>query len=604
MSTSKGGAAVLAARMQSFTKELHDRAKRLDAIQASAATPDAAAMYAALKELRAQHEELLVVEEELTAQIDELQAAQMRIETERARYRHLFDNAPVAYVVTNERGVLVEANHASLALLGMEARFVRGKPLTVFVDPFDMATVRDLIDAAATSAQVREVRLRRRTGQRFWASLSCAPSEHGRRLLWNITDLGEPRAEDRDVPDVRRIAGLEREVRDKEDLLARERRLRQQMERAEQAKDRFIAVLSHDLRAPLNAVLGWTDLLRREILSKDARDRALATIDRNARMQLGLVEELLDLSRITADRLRLELMPLDLGSLVERLVAAFEPNAKEAGVELTCSIAPLAIFGDRKRLEQVVTNLVTNALKFTPKGGTIRIATSREGHHAVLRVVDSGVGIASDALPRVFDWLEQDGSSSSARTGLGLGLYIVRHLVELHGGSVEAESEGEGRGAAFVVRLPAHAADVPHDAPSEHVLRDDVPDLDGVRILVVDDDEDARELMSMVLLHKGAHVAVADDADTALAMFDSCMPDVLVSDIGLPGEDGLTLLDRLRARAPQLPAVAVSGFAAMTDAQQAIAAGFDLHVAKPVEPGRLVAAIRQVLDARASKPDS
>ena len=601
MTTPKADA-LLSDRVSAFTRELAGRAKKLDDLTAGG-EQDAAVLYAALQELRVQHEELLVAEEELTAQRDEIQAAQARTELERTRYRQLFDDAPIAFVVTNERGIIAEANDAAAGMFDIDLRFIRGKPITVFVDSFDIADVRTLVDAVVTSGkEVRDVRLRRRNGERFWASLACVSGEQGRRLLWNISDLGAAREEQAErTIDARRVAELERELRDKEDLLARERRLRHRMEHAERAKDRFIAVLSHDLRAPLNAVLGWADLLRREILSKESRERALATIDRNARMQLALVEELLDLSRITADRIRLELAPLDLRGVVERLVAGLEPAAAQAKLrlELTAGSESVTVFADQKRLEQILSNLLANAMKFTPSGGKITVSVAERDRNAEVAIQDTGVGIARDELPKVFECFHQDARDVTARSGLGLGLYIVRHLAELHGGSVEARSDGEGRGATFVLRLPAHDRQSADERPSERRV-DSGPGLDGVRVLVVDDEPDAREVLSMILTHEGAHVAGAGDAATALAALDTFRPDIVLSDIGLAQESGNMLLQRLRARAPDLAAIAVTGYVATEDAEKSLAAGFDLQVAKPIEASAIVSAVRTVLDRRTS----
>jgi CheY-like chemotaxis protein len=300
---------------------------------------------------------------------------------------------------------------------------------------------------------------------------------------------------------------------------------------------------------------------------------------------------------------RLELVPLDVAMLTQRVIEGALPTATEAGVTLTSEISSenLAIFGDRKRLEQVVTNLVGNAIKFTPAGGNVHLSVLRQGRDVVLRVRDTGLGISPEALSSVFEVFRQETSMGTTRGGLGLGLYIVRHLVELHGGTVAAESDGEGRGACFVVHLPWRNAEIVPDRGNESHLPDETRGLEGIRILVVDDEPDARELMSMMLVHKGAHVAVADTAATALSMFESYAPDVVVSDIGLPGEDGYSLIQRLRALNPNLPAVAVSGFAAHHDAALAIASGFDMHVAKPVEPARLEEAVRELFDKRRNR---
>jgi CheY-like chemotaxis protein/two-component sensor histidine kinase len=384
---------------------------------------------------------------------------------------------------------------------------------------------------------------------------------------------------------LRRVADLERKLADAEAALG-------QFERADRAKDHFISVLSHDLRAPIHAVLGWAQMLRQGLLPDGARERAVLIIERNARAQLRLVEELLDVTRIASDKLALELAPVDLGGLALRVVENLK--ATQAGRSLVVELEPYAdlhVSGDGGRLEQVITNLVSNALKFTPEGGCVRVGVSSDDELVVLRVQDDGAGIPSEILPTVFERFRQDLGSSSAGVGVGLGLYIVRQIVELHGGSVEAESAGEGRGATFVVRLPSvDAASAPRIS-STHSLPDTESKLDGIDVLLVEDEADTRELMTAILIQAGATVRSAGDVQAALALFEERIPDALVSDIGLPGDDGCVLVQRLRLRAPGLPAVALSGFAGRPHVEDAISAGFDLHFAKPIEGARLVAAL-------------
>jgi CheY-like chemotaxis protein/two-component sensor histidine kinase len=308
-------------------------------------------------------------------------------------------------------------------------------------------------------------------------------------------------------------------------------------------------------------------------------------------MQLALIEELLDVTRIAADRVALEMAPVDVAKLVRGVVDTMAPLATEREVALEARVpdTSVVVSGDRKRLEQITTNLVTNALKFTPSGGRVVVEVT-SGDAARLVVTDDGCGIAPEHLPTVFECFRQ--ASGPKRAGLGLGLYIVKQLVELHGGHVTASSEGTGRGATFVVDLPLHGAGgrVPADA-SQPALPIDA-DLRGRRILVVEDEPDTRDLLSVLLRRRGAHVAVASDVASALALVGTCVPDVLVSDIELPDGDGCELAERLRRS--DVRSIALSGLASERDAQRSLQAGFDVHMTKPVDVGALVATIQRL----------
>lgn len=437
---------------------------------------------------------------------------------------------------------------------------------------------------------------------------------------------GAPAAEDGETVATERLKAAERANRDKDELLARERKLRAQLEEAHVAKDRILAVLSQDLRTPINAVLGWTQLLRREKLDQHSRDRALATIERNARAQLRLVEELLDISRLGAGNVQLERASLDLGEIVQRCADALALTAHDRGVQLRLTPCPetLVVAGDRRRLEQVMTNLLTNALDATPAGGRVAVRTTREALAARIIVEDTGRGIEADVLPHVFEPFRRASDETTPVEGLGLGLYIVRQSLEMHSGSIVAESEGAGRGARFTVTLPliaapsrdradrarasvsgdrAHpswsdraqgSAPTSHPPPSRGVLQ-------GISVLVVDDEEDARDLLATLLRHRGAAVTAASDVTTALAAFEASPADVVVSDLGMPGRDGFDLARDLRAR-PNVVAtlIAVSGFASADEVARALDAGFDVHLAKPIEPAELIALIRDAAHPRSS----
>jgi signal transduction histidine kinase/CheY-like chemotaxis protein len=381
-------------------------------------------------------------------------------------------------------------------------------------------------------------------------------------------------------------------------LLRDEQSARAAAEAASRAKDEFLATLSHELRTPLNALVGWTWWLRRGDLDPARRERALETIDRNAKAVAQLIEDLLDVSRIITGKVRLAVRPLDLTTVVDNAVAAVQPAATAKHIDLAVAMARVGpVHGDPDRLQQVVWNLLSNAIKFTPEKGSVHVRVESDVDVARIVVRDTGAGISAAMLPYVFDHFTHGGQGRTSG-GLGLGLAIARHIVELHGGHISAESEGEGRGAAFTVSLRLAG---PGDTEAEQLVPAVEPiqpsRLEGVRVLVVDDDPAALEWCALTLGRFGAHVttvASARAADAALAREE---PDVLVSDLRLSDgeEDGYALIRRVRARdrdrARPLPAVALTAFPRVEDRARALEAGYHVHVPKPVEPTELVGVI-------------
>jgi signal transduction histidine kinase/CheY-like chemotaxis protein len=373
---------------------------------------------------------------------------------------------------------------------------------------------------------------------------------------------------------------------------------------ASETKDRFLAVLSHELRTPLTSILGYAALVRRGKLDEDGVRRALEVIERNARLQTRLIEDLLDVSRIVSGTLRLDIRPIALGPVIEAAAGNARPAAHAKGLRLDVVTGAVTamIAGDPVRLQQIVSNLLVNAVKFTPSGGKVEVRLERRGLEVQIVVQDTGVGIRGEFLPYVFERFRQDDATvARAHGGLGLGLAIVRHLVTLHDGSIHAESAGEGQGATFTVTLPAlieaDAPDlvrVPAIGPDSAVL-DDPPALTGLRVLVVDDDADARDLFTRVLEQCDARVRAVASAGAALATLESWKPDVLVSDIAMPLESGYVLLRKIRQLTPEqggrIPALAVTAYAGVDDVKLALTAGFQAHVAKPVEPIDLALAV-------------
>ncbi len=374
---------------------------------------------------------------------------------------------------------------------------------------------------------------------------------------------------------------------------------------ANRMKDEFLAVLSHELRTPLNAIVGYARLLRGGILSGDKAERGLETLERNANWLTQIVEDVLDVSRIVAGKLRLDVQPVELPLIVDNAVATVQPAADNKGVRLQTIIDPRVapVSGDPDRLQQVIWNLLANAVKFTPKGGRVQIRLERVNSHTEVVVSDTGMGISPEFLPHVFERFRQaDAATTRTAGGLGLGLAIVRHIVEMHGGTVHAASAGEGQGATFRVRLPVMIVHPePRDPVREHPRTErmnrlsELGDLHGVRVVAIDDEEDALTLLRVVLESAGAEVTTVSSPTLAEARIAEVRPQALVVDLGMPGLDGFALIARIRASGNpdvrNVPAAALTAFARSEDRTKALRSGFEMHLAKPVDPGELVASV-------------
>lgn len=393
-------------------------------------------------------------------------------------------------------------------------------------------------------------------------------------------------------------------------LLKREKTAREEAEAANRLKDEFLATVSHELRTPLTAVLGWACMLRMGKFGEDTFDKAIDAIERNARSQSQLIDDLLDVSRIIAGKLRLKVQSVDLNAVVEAALDAVQPAADAKGIKITRSTAqlPEEVPADPDRLQQIVWNLLSNAVKFTPRHGTVNIRCGLQEDEVEIVVEDSGPGISSDFLPHVFDRFRQaDGSYTRAHGGLGLGLAIARHLVELHGGTIKAVNNDAGKGATFTVRLPLLQKQDSHIPPEPPAVPQTIPGtqlpLTGLRILVVDDDPDGLELLTLVFTQYGATVTSASSAKDALAAYREDSIDVVVSDIQMPDVDGYQLLREVRAiadqRASRLTALAVTAHAKAEDRLRALQAGYHAHVAKPVDPTELVLMLASLVDSDA-----
>ena len=403
------------------------------------------------------------------------------------------------------------------------------------------------------------------------------------------------------------IRQRQRAEEERAQLLVQEQKARAEAENLNRLKDEFLSTVSHELRTPLNAILGWSQILRARRADAATMNRALETIERNARSQAQLIDDLLDISRIITGKIRLNVHTVELLPVIEAAMDTVRPTTDTKNIRLQSVLDPAAgpVLGDSERLQQIVWNLLSNAIKFTPKRGRIQVCLQRINSHVEIVVTDTGQGISAEFLPYVFERFRQaDSSITRSFGGLGLGLAIVRQLVELHGGTVHADSPGEGQGATFTVKLPLMAVgpkaiepERVHPTVGGSVPFECSPRLDGLRILIVDDDADIRDLLTYTLEVCGAEVMAAASADEAIsALTESSTPmDILISDIGMPDEDGYALLRRVRALEPEngggIPAIALTAYARTQDRRAALLAGFQSHVAKPVEAAELIAVI-------------
>lgn len=513
--------------------------------------------------------------------------------------RTITENATLALFIMDERQHCTFMNPAAEKLTGYTLDEVRERPLHDLIhhsrpdgSPYPLAE--SPIDRAFPEMkreQGKEVFVHK-DGHYYPVAFTASPICDGDSALGTILEV-------RDVTEEKRA------LEERERLLREAERARLDAESANRMKDEFLATLSHELRTPLNAILGWARLLKSGKVDEDDRAEGLDTIERNARIQAQLIEDLLDISRIISGNLRLDVQRVELAEVIESALAVIAPAAEAKGVRIHKVIDSLAapVSGDSARLQQVVWNLLSNAVKFTPKGGRAHILLERVNSHVEISVIDTGQGIQPEFLPHVFDRFRQaDGSTTRRHGGLGLGLSIVKQLVEMHGGNVRAKSPGDGQGATFTVSFPIVVLKHEVSEPSlTQARKPEAPDLDydceplkGVRVLVVDDEADARALVRRVLAGCQAEVRLADSVAEALRILEKFRPDVLVSDVGMPGEDGYDLIRQIRASGrsvKQLPAVALTAFARAEDRKRAMLAGFQTHVAKPVDPAELVAVV-------------
>jgi PAS domain S-box-containing protein len=506
----------------------------------------------------------------------------------------IFDRALNGIAVIDSDLVLIDVNPAICEILKTPREELVDRSLLDFVPEARR-------DESAEIFQRLEV-------EGTWRGISPLQASDGSLVFldWN---LSRHRVLDRWLAVVSDITSRLEGEREREELLLSERAARADADRANRLKDEFLATLSHELRTPLNAIVGWAQLLKMGHLAGAEAQNAIEAIDRNARAQAQMIADLLDVSRITSGKLRLDVQSVDPLAVVEAALETVIPAIEAKEIRLTKILDPKAgpVSGDPGRLQQVIWNLLSNAAKFTPKGGRIQVALARIDSQVELAVTDNGQGIPADLLPTVFERFRQ-GDASTTRTegGLGLGLAIAKQLVELHGGTIHAESSGDKQGATFRVRLPLSPVRVAVHRPAavntqtalKKVTENAASQLDGVRVLIVDDDADARILTKRVLTGFGAEPEVAQGCEEAFSVLERFEPHVLISDLGMPVHDGFQLIRQVRARGysyQKLPAIALTAFAGAADRQKALQAGFQLHLTKPVDPAELSAAIATLI---------
>ena len=535
----------------------------------------------------------------------ELGRLRARLEQERATLADLFGQAPLPIALLRGPDLIFDvANHAYHQMVGN--RDILGKPLLEALPELQGQGFADLLQDVMQTGRAHVghealLRLDRKgTGEAedtYWTFIYApfrGESGQNDRVIAICNEVTEQ---------VRSRKQLEVLSADNARLYEAEQRARSQAEAANLAKDEFLATLSHELRTPLNAMLGWVRMLRSGTLDEATTRRALEVVDRNVEHQGKLITDLLDISRIISGKLTLEMAVVDFAAVVAGVVETMRPSAEAKSITVALGLTPGAVpvDGDGERLRQVVANLLSNAVKFTPSGGRVTVELTVAGDRARLAVTDTGRGISGQFLPHVFERFRQaDASSTRAEAGLGLGLAIVRHIVELHRGRVRADSAGEGTGATFMVDLPiaAPAEDRPVDAVGLGDITAETIDLGGVRVLIVDDHADSRDLFAAILSRRGAEVTAVDTVREGLAAARRVRPDVIVCDLAMPGDDGFVLIREIRSwpsdQGIVVPAVALTAHARPEDRDRALAAGFQVHLSKPVEPRALLEAVARL----------
>jgi PAS domain S-box-containing protein len=523
--------------------------------------------------------------------------AEAALRASEERFAKAFQASPDGLVISRiADAVVLEVNDSFVSMSGYSRDEIIGKSaleIGIYADPSSRERARKILDEQ-NCVRDFEVTMRRKSGEVQWILFSAEPMDLRGEHCW-LTII-------RDITE-RKHAEEERER-----LLRQEKEAREEAETASRMKDEFLATISHELRTPLTAILGWASMLNHGLLSPMQTRHALEVIEQSARSQAGLVDDILDTARIITGRLKLDAHPVEIERVFQAAVDVIRPSAdaKRIALQVVTDHRSSIAFGDANRLQQVIWNLLSNAVKFTSEGGRVEARLSRSEGHVEITVTDTGMGIDPQFMPYIFDRFRQADSTSTRKySGLGLGLAIVRHVVEMHGGTVAASSPGQGQGATFKVRFPIASPQLlhPETPPPGPELKqpmqpnhiDGQQDLGGVRVLVVEDDLDTLEMLKAIFQNRGAEVIAASSAEDALKALEHSVPDALVSDLAMPGQDGYELIAQIRQRGSNgggnMPAVALTAHARVEDRVRALSAGFQMYVPKPVDPNELVAAV-------------
>jgi PAS domain S-box-containing protein len=503
----------------------------------------------------------------------------------------IVDSSEDAIVSKNLHSIVMSWNKGAERTFGYPAEEMIGESIIKLLPPDRLEEETHILARIHRGERVEhfETIRRRKDGRLIDVSLTISPIRDATGVIVGASKIA-------------------RDITEQKEALRKLAEAHEQLKRADTMKAEFLATLSHELRTPLNAILGWVQILKNGATADDLA-QGVPIIERNVRAQAQLIEDLLDMSRIEAGKVSLDIQPVDLAEIVNASIETLRPAAQGKEIRLTSAFSSIGglVVGDKNRLQQMLWNLLINAVKFTPKGGRVHVLIERSNSHVELSVADSGQGIAPEFLPQVFDRFRQaDSSTTRPHAGLGLGLSIVKHLTELHGGSVRVTSAGIGQGATFTISLPLQSvrhepktlANVQRNAEVDEAATD--ADLNGVKVLVVDDESDSAGVVERILKRTGAEVRTAASMEEALTEFARFTPHVVLSDIGMPGHDGYELIGRLRALpgGRNVPAVALTALARSEDRTRALRAGFQLHVAKPVDSAELIAVVQNLAALR------
>jgi PAS domain S-box-containing protein len=515
--------------------------------------------------------------------------------------QELFDGAPCGYLTTLPDGKIVRVNLTFLSLTGYSRESLTGRLFQQLLPmPARIYYETQIAPLLQMQGFVREVTFDLERPDRpalpVLVNFSQKQTPQGQPVLTRITvfDATDRRHYERELLRARREAERATDV---------ERQAREDAERANRAKDDLLALVSHELKTPLSAIAGWSQVLRRKVAGNKELEDGLAIIDRNARLQATLVDDLLDMSRLTAGKMRLDVQSVDLASVVEASLDTVQPAAQARSIRLQSVLDPVVrVSGDPSRLQQIMWNILSNAVKFTPREGFIRVVMERVNSHVEVRFTDNGLGMTRDFIAHAFEQFTQSSSTTTrGTTGLGLGLSLAKHLTEMHGGSISAHSEGEGCGSTFVIRLPiltlyaeeTEARSHPQDTAITRLVAKDAVSLKGLKLLIVEDERDAREFLWHLLTERGAEVVAVASAAEALSALDRFLPDVFISDIGLPDVDGYELIRQVRmlGQGARIPALALTAQSRLQDRTRALLAGFQMYLSKPIDANELTVTI-------------